>query len=134
MMNMLNQIPRSGSKAEDGEKREKKREKDQTMAITMAKLRMAQASTHGARNRLGQNMLLSYQLKSILILCAAIHNFRPDILNLERKEHILIEWIVVFRSEDNSPILGQFILQLEREVNLIKMLNTHPMLDNQPCF
>ena len=38
-------IPQSGSKAEDGEK-EKKR--NQTMVITMAKLRMAYA-THGAR-------------------------------------------------------------------------------------
>ena len=37
------EIPRSGSKAKDGE-REKK-----TMVITKAKLRMAHASTHGAR-------------------------------------------------------------------------------------
>ena len=42
------EIPRSGSKAEDGEKREK-REKDRMMVITMAKLCMAHASTHGAR-------------------------------------------------------------------------------------
>ena len=39
------EIPGSGSKAEDGEKT---REKDRTMVITMAKLRMAQTSTHGA--------------------------------------------------------------------------------------
>ena len=41
------EIPRSGSKAEDGGKKEKR--KDWTMVKTMAKLRMAHASTHGAR-------------------------------------------------------------------------------------
>ena len=40
------EIPRSGSKAKDGEK---KREREQKLVITMAKLRMAHASTHGAR-------------------------------------------------------------------------------------
>ena len=40
------EIPRSGSKAEDGEEREKEERK---YVITMAKLRMAHASTHGAR-------------------------------------------------------------------------------------
>ena len=45
------EIPRSGSKAEDGEKekeRKKEREKERKLVITMAKLRMAHASTHGA--------------------------------------------------------------------------------------
>ena len=42
------QIPRSGSKAEDGEKRERERERERKLVITMAKLRMAHASTHGA--------------------------------------------------------------------------------------
>ena len=54
------EIPRSGSKAEDGGK--KKRKKERKSVITMAKLRMAQASTHGARkahaSRLGQNIYL----------------------------------------------------------------------------
>ena len=39
------EIPGSGSKAKDGEKRKKERK----LVITMAKLRMAHASTHGAR-------------------------------------------------------------------------------------
>ena len=39
------EIPRSGSKAEDGEERERERK----LVKTMAKLRMAHASTHGAR-------------------------------------------------------------------------------------
>ena len=44
------EIPRSGSKAEDGEIREREREKEERkLVITMAKLRMAHASTHGAR-------------------------------------------------------------------------------------
>ena len=45
------EIPRSGSKAEDGERKKKKRErkKERKLGITMAKLRMAHASTHGAR-------------------------------------------------------------------------------------
>ena len=46
------EIPRSGSKAEDGGKRKKEREKEREkdwMVKTMAKLRMAHASTHGAR-------------------------------------------------------------------------------------
>ena len=41
------EFPRSGSKAEDGEKKERK--KDRTMAITMAKLRMAHASRLGQK-------------------------------------------------------------------------------------
>ena len=36
------------SKRRREEKKREKREKDQTMVITMAKLRMAHASTHGA--------------------------------------------------------------------------------------
>ena len=44
------EIPRSGSKAEDGEKREREREREERKLVkTMAKLRMAHASTHGAR-------------------------------------------------------------------------------------
>ena len=43
------EILRSGSKAEDGEKREKERKRDRKLVKTMAKLRMAHASTHGAR-------------------------------------------------------------------------------------
>ena len=44
------EIPRSGSKAEDGEKREKERKKEERKLMkTMAKLCMAHASTHGAR-------------------------------------------------------------------------------------
>ena len=38
-------FPRSGSEAKDGERRERERK----LVITMAKLRMAHASTHGAR-------------------------------------------------------------------------------------
>ena len=38
-------IPRSGSKAKDGEKKEKGKEKKRTMVITMAKLHMVYAST-----------------------------------------------------------------------------------------
>ena len=41
------EIPQSGSKAEDGKK--EKRKKERTMVITMAKLRMAHASMHGVR-------------------------------------------------------------------------------------
>ena len=55
------EIPRSGSKAEDGEKkkeRKRERKKERKYVIIMAKLRMAHASTHGARkahaSRLGQ--------------------------------------------------------------------------------
>ena len=44
------EFPRSGSKAEDGEReKEKERKKERKLVITMAKLRMAHASTHGAR-------------------------------------------------------------------------------------
>ena len=46
------EIPRSGSKAKDGEeekKRKRKKKEERTMVITMAKLRMAHAITHGAR-------------------------------------------------------------------------------------
>ena len=44
------EIPRSGSKAKNGEKKRRRRgERDLTMVKTMAKLRMAHASTHGAR-------------------------------------------------------------------------------------
>ena len=46
------EIPRSGSKAEDREKKRKKK-KERKLVITMAKLRMAHASTHGARKRPG---------------------------------------------------------------------------------
>ena len=54
------EIPRSGSKAKDGEKRKKEREREQKLVITMAKLRMAHAwRTHDARmahaSRLGQS-------------------------------------------------------------------------------
>ena len=51
------EIPRSRSKAEDREKREKKSEKDRTMVITMAKLRMAHASTHGAHKPPGPELI-----------------------------------------------------------------------------
>ena len=42
-------FPEVGKKQKTEEKKEKKRERDWTMVITMAKLRMAHASTHGAR-------------------------------------------------------------------------------------
>ena len=42
------EIPRSASKAKNGGKR-KKEERERKLVITMAKLRMAHASTHGAR-------------------------------------------------------------------------------------
>ena len=43
-------FPEVGQKQKtEKKKKEKKRKKDRTMAITMAKLRMAHASTHGAR-------------------------------------------------------------------------------------
>ena len=56
------EIPRSGSKAEDGEKkREKEREKERKLVITMAKLRMAHASAHGARKPPGPiYMIIKY--------------------------------------------------------------------------
>ena len=47
------EIPRSGSKGKDGEKKD-----DRMMVITMAKLRMAHASTHGARKPPGPIMLV----------------------------------------------------------------------------
>ena len=43
------EIPRSGSKAEDGEKRKRERNRERKLVITVAKLRMAHASMHGAR-------------------------------------------------------------------------------------
>ena len=45
------EIPRSGSKAKDGEKKERKKERkrERKLVKTMAKLRMAHASKHGAR-------------------------------------------------------------------------------------
>ena len=50
------EILRSGSKAEDGEKRKKERKRDRKYVITMAKLRMADASTHGARKPPGPKL------------------------------------------------------------------------------
>ena len=51
------EFPRSGSKAEDGEKREKEREREERKLVkTMAKLCMAQASTHGARKPPGPKL------------------------------------------------------------------------------
>ena len=47
-------FPEVGQKQKtEREKKEKKREKDRTMVKTMAKLRMAHASTHGARKPSG---------------------------------------------------------------------------------
>ena len=40
-------------KAEDGEKRKKEREKERKLVITMAKLRVAHESMHGARKPAG---------------------------------------------------------------------------------
>ena len=51
------EIPQSGSKAKEGER--EKREKDRTMVIKMAKLRMAHSSTHGARKPLGPILIVS---------------------------------------------------------------------------
>ena len=48
------EIPRSGSKAKDGEKRKKRERK---LVITMAKLRMAHASTHGAHKPPGPKIM-----------------------------------------------------------------------------
>ena len=52
------EISRSGSKAKDGEKKEKERKKERKLVITMAKLRMAHACRTQARmahaSRLGQ--------------------------------------------------------------------------------
>ena len=42
-------FPRSGSKAKDGGEKKKKKKRERNFVITMAKLRMANASTHGAR-------------------------------------------------------------------------------------
>ena len=50
------EIPRSGSKAKDGEKREKRERERKTMVITRAKLRMAHASMHGARKPPGPKL------------------------------------------------------------------------------
>ena len=47
------------SKAEDGEKKrkhERKKEEERTMVITMAKLRIAHTSTHGARKPPGPKL------------------------------------------------------------------------------
>ena len=54
------EIPRSGSKAKDGEKKREKKErkKERKLVITMAKLRMAHASTHGARKPPGPTNIL----------------------------------------------------------------------------
>ena len=44
------EYPRNGSKTKNGEKRKKKeRDRERKLVITMAKLRMAYASTHGRR-------------------------------------------------------------------------------------
>ena len=51
------EIPRSGSKAEDGE-RKREREKERKFVKTIAKLRMAHASTHGARKPPGPILYL----------------------------------------------------------------------------
>ena len=48
------EFPRSGSKAKDGEKERKKEERK--LVITMAKLCMAHASTHGARKPPGPKL------------------------------------------------------------------------------
>ena len=56
------EIPRSGSKAEDGE-RKKEREKERKLVITMAKLRMAHASTHGVHKPSGPITMASYALQ-----------------------------------------------------------------------
>ena len=42
-------FPEVGQKQKTERKRRKREKKDRTMVITMAKLRMAHASTHGAR-------------------------------------------------------------------------------------
>ena len=61
------EIPQSGSKAEDGgKKRKKEREKEERkLVITMAKLRMAHASTHGARKPPGPKFKNSYRDEGI---------------------------------------------------------------------
>ena len=51
------EIPRSGSKAKDGE-RKKERKRERKLVKTMAKLRMAHASTHGARKPPGPICLI----------------------------------------------------------------------------
>ena len=48
------EFPRSWSKAKDGKKEEKKRK----LVITMAKLRMAHASTHGAHKPPGPILVI----------------------------------------------------------------------------
>ena len=90
------EIPRSGSKAEDGEERKRerakvgnnrpathcnatsrgarkaawaKRKRDWTMVITMAKLRMAHESTHGARKPPGPIF------RSQIPLCLFLHKY-----------------------------------------------------------
>ena len=66
------EIPRSGSKAKTEKKR--KREKDRTIVITMAKLHMAHASTHGARKPLSlrANALSFLRRCSIhLVVCSS---------------------------------------------------------------
>ena len=60
------EIPRSGSKAEDGEKKERERK----LVITMAKLRMVHASTHGARKPPGPKT----RVNTCSILDASLRN------------------------------------------------------------
>ena len=51
-------IPEVGQKQKTEKKRKKKGEKDLTMVITMAKLRRAHASTHGALKPPGPTVLV----------------------------------------------------------------------------
>ena len=70
------EFPQSGSKAEDGGKKRKKEERK--LVKTMAKLRMAHASTHGARKPPGPKYFLSLQVK-----LKKIPSFDSQVLKLE---------------------------------------------------
>ena len=76
---LTREFPWSGSKAKDGEEK-KKGEKDWTMVITMAKLRMAHASTHGTRKPPGPTsncIKINFKrLKSCRNLCIIINFLR----------------------------------------------------------
>ena len=67
------EIPRSGSKAEDGER---EREKERKLVKTMAKLRMAHASTHGARKPPGPK----YQSKAADTFCHGLSEMPVHLL------------------------------------------------------
>ena len=71
------EIPRSGSKAEVGE-RERERKRERKLVITMAKLRLEHASTHGARKPPGPKNKVSI---------ASYEHIRKNMLHLNYSKY-----------------------------------------------